>query len=220
MFLFLPHFDVICDLLLNRRTATWNLFVKYMSSSNVCAFLEISSSPTLVETNGSPSPSDFVSVFSPAQLKFTLISYPWVCITRWCLFVLVMKPSDVKWDHLINPCVRHLASNFFLKRSRNNGYNVRSSQNGYKMYKFVSIRKYQNIWKLGKNTELCKKGWFWSNLHEFAFAMATSKMTDMPRSMYQDFRDRWMKSYWVSAPWSRSSFRKFEKPLRGWCTHH
>ena len=26
-FLFSPHFDVICDLLLNRRTATWNLFV-------------------------------------------------------------------------------------------------------------------------------------------------------------------------------------------------
>ena len=29
-FLFLPHFDVICDLLLNRRTATLNLFVKYI----------------------------------------------------------------------------------------------------------------------------------------------------------------------------------------------
>ena len=28
-FLFLPRFEVICDLLLNRRTATWNLFVKY-----------------------------------------------------------------------------------------------------------------------------------------------------------------------------------------------
>ena len=28
--LFLPHFDVICDLLLNRRMATWNLFVKYL----------------------------------------------------------------------------------------------------------------------------------------------------------------------------------------------
>ena len=26
-FFFLPHFDVICDLLLNRRAATWNLFV-------------------------------------------------------------------------------------------------------------------------------------------------------------------------------------------------
>ena len=31
-FLFLPHFDVIYDLLLNRRTATWNLFVKYIFS--------------------------------------------------------------------------------------------------------------------------------------------------------------------------------------------
>ena len=30
-FLFLPHFDVICDLLLNRRTATWNLFVNFIS---------------------------------------------------------------------------------------------------------------------------------------------------------------------------------------------
>ena len=29
-FLLLPHFDVICDLLLNRRTATWNLFVNQM----------------------------------------------------------------------------------------------------------------------------------------------------------------------------------------------
>ena len=28
-FLFLPHFDVICDLLLNRCTATWNLVVNY-----------------------------------------------------------------------------------------------------------------------------------------------------------------------------------------------
>ena len=30
-FLFLLHFDVICDLLLDRCTATWNLFVKYKS---------------------------------------------------------------------------------------------------------------------------------------------------------------------------------------------
>ena len=33
-FLFLPHFDVICGLLLNRRTATWNLFVKKIISEN------------------------------------------------------------------------------------------------------------------------------------------------------------------------------------------
>jgi len=34
-FLFLPHFDVICDLLLDRCTATWNLFVK-LSISGYC----------------------------------------------------------------------------------------------------------------------------------------------------------------------------------------
>ena len=28
--LFLPHFDIICDLLLNIRKATWHLFVKYI----------------------------------------------------------------------------------------------------------------------------------------------------------------------------------------------
>ena len=34
LFLFLPHFDVICDLLQNRHTKTWNLFVKcYLSLS-------------------------------------------------------------------------------------------------------------------------------------------------------------------------------------------
>ena len=27
--LFLPHFDVLCDQLLNRHMATWNLFVLY-----------------------------------------------------------------------------------------------------------------------------------------------------------------------------------------------
>ena len=27
--MFLPHFDVLCDLLPNRPTATWNLFVLY-----------------------------------------------------------------------------------------------------------------------------------------------------------------------------------------------
>ena len=31
-FLFLPHFDVICDLLLNRRTVAWTLFVKHFYS--------------------------------------------------------------------------------------------------------------------------------------------------------------------------------------------
>jgi len=33
-FLFLPHFDVICDLLLDRCTATWNLFGLYNKELN------------------------------------------------------------------------------------------------------------------------------------------------------------------------------------------
>ena len=40
-FLFLPHFDVICDLLLNRRTATWNLFVNYLTPYHVYITCEI-----------------------------------------------------------------------------------------------------------------------------------------------------------------------------------
>ena len=43
-FLFVPHFDLLCDLLLNRRKATWNLFVLYnkelkkvlMMTSSIC----------------------------------------------------------------------------------------------------------------------------------------------------------------------------------------
>ena len=35
-FLFLPHFDIICDLLLNRRTATWNLFVNLTTGVRFC----------------------------------------------------------------------------------------------------------------------------------------------------------------------------------------
>ena len=34
-FLFLPHFDVICYLLLNRRTATWNLFVNFNTKISI-----------------------------------------------------------------------------------------------------------------------------------------------------------------------------------------
>ena len=33
--MFLPQFDIICDLLLNRRMATWNLFVLYNIEAKV-----------------------------------------------------------------------------------------------------------------------------------------------------------------------------------------
>ena len=43
-FLFLPHFDIICDLSLNKCTAAWNLFVKFNENTKIvdgdvtCAF--------------------------------------------------------------------------------------------------------------------------------------------------------------------------------------
>ena len=36
-FLFLPHFEVICDLLLDRCTATWNLFVNHIITQAILA---------------------------------------------------------------------------------------------------------------------------------------------------------------------------------------
>ena len=41
-FLFLPHFDIICDLLLDRCTATWNLIVNLSTLTHIefdCAAL-------------------------------------------------------------------------------------------------------------------------------------------------------------------------------------
>ena len=37
--MFLPHFDVFSDLLLNRRTATWNLFVLYIAKGQLLKLL-------------------------------------------------------------------------------------------------------------------------------------------------------------------------------------
>jgi hypothetical protein len=52
--MFLPHFDVFCDLLLNRRTATWNLFVLYNKETNYFKIFQHNSKagplPTLTNT--------------------------------------------------------------------------------------------------------------------------------------------------------------------------
>ena len=50
--MFLPRFDVLCDLLLNRRTETWNLFALYNKKIKIhgkkCPF--ISNFATLTDT--------------------------------------------------------------------------------------------------------------------------------------------------------------------------
>ena len=47
-YLFLPHFDVICDLLLNRRTATWNLFVNHSLCINEKRLLRAINKNTII----------------------------------------------------------------------------------------------------------------------------------------------------------------------------
>ena len=51
-YLFLPHFDVICDLLLNRLTATWNLFVNAMMMVGYCDADWVSSTDYRRSTSG------------------------------------------------------------------------------------------------------------------------------------------------------------------------
>ena len=49
--MFLPHFDVLCDLLPNRHTATWNLFVLYDKELKYTEnFFFISNFATLTDT--------------------------------------------------------------------------------------------------------------------------------------------------------------------------
>ena len=38
--MFLPHFDILCDLLLNRCMATWNLFVNWNTNKHVSWILK------------------------------------------------------------------------------------------------------------------------------------------------------------------------------------
>ena len=63
--MFLPHFDVLCDLLLNRRTATWSLFVlhhKKLKYTEKCLF--ISNFPTLTDSKIA---RDFMSLQNEAN---------------------------------------------------------------------------------------------------------------------------------------------------------
>ena len=64
-FLFLPHFDVMCDLLLNRRTATWNLFVKWKSFS--CALMLLN--PVTPRMGLSILPSSFNTFFCKLVMR-------------------------------------------------------------------------------------------------------------------------------------------------------
>ena len=54
--MFLPHFDVFCDLLLNRHTATWNLFVlksKKVKKLKVTSYMGVHSNRSWIHSGQS-----------------------------------------------------------------------------------------------------------------------------------------------------------------------
>ena len=76
--MFLPHFDVLCDLLLNRRTATWNLFVLY-NKETTTAFLFQNLSQLLESRPGKHEKKPFDVICCLYKIKQ---SHWLLCITR------------------------------------------------------------------------------------------------------------------------------------------
>ena len=65
LFLFIPHYDVFCDLLLNRRTTTWDLFVKGpCSPKRLCALVLLFWSSSFVEC------SNLIGYFSQVTIDY------------------------------------------------------------------------------------------------------------------------------------------------------
>ena len=82
-FLFLPHFDVICDLLLNRRTARWNLFVKGFQGAS-------GPSQKFLKYSPPPPPRDYSLLKSESGRGSDSVIY------RSVIFVATIRPNKLK----------------------------------------------------------------------------------------------------------------------------
>ena len=78
-FLFLPHFDVISDLLLNRRTATWNLFVKYKPMKYLIILLHPKACFLYITTAGKYN-------MSSSHVKTSCFCLNSHSVSHWCLY--------------------------------------------------------------------------------------------------------------------------------------
>ena len=105
IFLFLPHFDVICDLLLNRRMATWNLFVNFIIDWAKNGSLIFASSPTASNTK------DINLTWLPlANMHYSHIwhDYPWPWLAaRWA------TGADIKNSPLVWPIRKEIMSSMY-----------------------------------------------------------------------------------------------------------
>ena len=107
IFLFLPHFDVFCDLLLNRCTATWNLFVNFIIdwAKNGSLAGIFASSPTASNTK------DINLTWLPLtnmHHSHTWHDYPWPWhAARWA------TGADIKNSPLVWPSRKEIMSSMY-----------------------------------------------------------------------------------------------------------
>ena len=98
-FLFLPYFDIICDQLLNRHMATWNLFVKQKNSNMESIYLFYN---TLTWVGKHPMQGNVAQFFWWSEKFLLLRKFCNIAKILWCstnfftiYFVLGIKPNNL-----------------------------------------------------------------------------------------------------------------------------
>ena len=112
--MFLPHFDFLCDILLNSRTATWNLFVLYNKElkytekslfiSNFATFwdtkIALWRDLLPVQNEANKSISDNFCLLNSLNSKQSNGSLPWNNFTNHFVFRLVAFDCDC-WSSFV-----------------------------------------------------------------------------------------------------------------------
>ena len=152
-FLFLPHFDVICDLLLNRRTATWNLFVNYTIRKHATSAIYFKIFLNYSKTglcSHEKKPFDVISCLHKMKQSHWLL-----CITRNC-----------DWSRKITPLSNLIQTGFSWNENlqRKQNWTAKSTNvkvNAGKINLVFVIRAALWAQKLEYFLEYC---WSWKNI--------------------------------------------------------
>ena len=107
--MFLPHFAVLCDLLLKRRTETWNLFVLYNNNNkkkktykfsflfqNLSQLLESRPLPTLA--NMKRKPFDLICCLYKMKQSHWLLCITRSCDCSWKFTPLSLDSNGFSWN--------------------------------------------------------------------------------------------------------------------------
>ena len=107
--MYLPHFDVFCDLLLNRCTATWNLFFKFIYQQYL-TILTLLSNINITYNNNIQQYNEQVTVHN---IKLYYITFPKKLQSRKHVHGFANKMLIRCW-FLVHPSVRGTEGNFLF----------------------------------------------------------------------------------------------------------